>query len=134
MSSLQRSGLPFRCLYWVVVVGAIMFIVRPVGAQCPPAGSGAAGQTSGGTSTGVLFSPPITVVFSNLPPDVQLVNPTGFTASGRPFIQINDALPRDFPVMRVQIQIRNDNLDAPTTFFTPFPVRVFAGAFDPSLL
>jgi hypothetical protein len=72
-------------------------------------------------------------VFAALPGGVTVANPTGVTASGRPFITVNVAgLPRDAPVLRVQFLIRNASLNVPSTFFLGFTVRTFAGPFDPT--
>jgi hypothetical protein len=93
---------------------------------------------------------PITVVFTDLPASVpidslspsappvplQLLNASGVTASGDPFITVQvPLLSRDVPVLRVPLLLQNQGLNAPSTFFDPdgFTVRVFAGAFDPSL-
>jgi len=109
--------------------------------------TGASGGT--GSSGATAFPGPITVVFPSLfsnvpppgsppgtpPPAIRLVNASGFTSSGHPFITVNvPALPPFSPVLRVQILLRNPSLDAPSTFFQGFPVQVFAGTFDPTRL
>jgi hypothetical protein len=97
------------------------------------------------TRTGLVpFDGPITVVFPTLsangsapgtPPTITVVNATGVTASGHPFITINvPELPPFAPVLRVQLQLQNPSLSAPTTFFSGFPFQVFAGTFDPTML
>lgn len=98
-------------------------------------------STTGGTSGSTLvpsnptFPGPITVVFNNLPLNVQLLNATGRTATGKPFITVDvPDLPASPPVLRVPIEISNSTLDAPTTFFISeaLGVQTFAGPFNPS--
>jgi hypothetical protein len=74
-------------------------------------------------------------VFNTLPTNVTLLGPTGFTASGHPYITIDvDNLPRDTPALRVPIELHNPDSDAPSTFFVhpEIGVEVFSGKFDPS--
>ena len=92
------------------------------------------------TSTGT-FAGPITVVFTSLPSNVTVANPTGFTASGHPYITIDVAdLTQDFPALRVRLDIINglSPPDAPTTFLEGalqgLRVQTIAGAFDPTML
>ncbi len=86
----------------------------------------------GGNNTS--YPGPITIVFTQLPPGVDLVNQTGTTASGHAYITTQvDSLPRDAPVLRVAIKLRNPGLQAPSTYFVGFPVQVFAGPFDPTM-
>jgi hypothetical protein len=82
------------------------------------------------------ISGPVSILFPNMPPGVMLSNPTGFTASGIPFITVNfGTLPLENPVLRVAIQIDNPILSAPTSFFGGFfPIRVIGGQFDPTML
>jgi hypothetical protein len=89
--------------------------------------------TPSGTVT--TISGPITILFTGLPPGTSLANPTGFTASGIPFItvQTSDISPNG--CIRIPIEINNPNLNAETTFFLgPITVQVIAGTFDPTLL
>jgi hypothetical protein len=75
----------------------------------------------------------LTVVYTNLPPNVTLVNPTGFTASGDPYI--TSAGPVNFgPGLAVRFAVRFHNPDkVPLSTFLRGPfVRVFAGPFDPA--
>jgi hypothetical protein len=75
---------------------------------------------------------PMTVVYTNLPPDVTLVNPTGFTASGAPYITTPG--PVNFgPGLAVRFAVRFHNPDkVPLSTFLRGPfVRVFAGPFNP---
>ncbi|MBI1913989.1 MAG: hypothetical protein HYS12_04535 [Planctomycetes bacterium] len=92
-----------------------------------------------GPTTATVLQGPITVVFPTLfsnvtpPSTIQVVNATGVTASGHPFITVNvPALPPFTPVLRAQILLQNPSLNAPTTFYMGFPIEVFAGAFDPT--
>jgi hypothetical protein len=79
------------------------------------------------------FTGPFTVVFTGTPPGTTIVNPTGFTASGLPFITVNAAQLQQGSALRVRIEINNPALTAPTTFFTGFPtVELIAGTFDPT--
>jgi Nidogen-like len=94
-------------------------------------------QGTGTTTTSSTFAGPITVVFPSLPPNVTIANPTGFTASGHPFITVNvSGLPLDLPVLRIRLNIDNSLSppNAPTTFMEGFPVQTFAGTFDPTML
>jgi hypothetical protein len=85
-------------------------------------------------NSNTTYPGPITVVFTQLPPNVTLVNPTGVTAAGHPYITEDVAdLPREHPVLRVAIRLRNPSLQAPSTFFVGFPTQVFAGVFDPTM-
>jgi hypothetical protein len=85
-------------------------------------------------STGPLNGP-INVVFTSLPSDVRLLNPTGYTASGLPYITANVAeLPSGQPVLRVPIQLYNPSNVPTTTFEMGYPVRVYSGNFDPTML
>ena len=78
---------------------------------------------------------PIHILFTGLPPGTTLANPTGFTASGIPFITVNAG---DLPpngVLHVSLQLNNPNLNAETTFFGgPITVQVIGPTFDPTLL
>jgi Nidogen-like len=93
-------------------------------------------------TTVTAFPGPINVVFRSLPPGVTIVNPTGFTASGLPFITEPIAsLPPNAPVLRVRINIANASAptpNAPTTFFDSvlegLVVQVISGPFDPTML
>ena len=91
------------------------------------------------TATSTSFTGPITVVFLNLPSNVTIANPTGFTASGKAYITVNVAsLPVDNPVLRVAVDIDNSFVpapNAPSTFFGGgLDVETFAGTFDPTML
>jgi hypothetical protein len=78
---------------------------------------------------------PINVVFTNIPSNIQLINPTGFTASGDPFITINVAALPPNECARAQIQILPTPTPTPTTTFAQgFSARVFSGPFDPTML
>ena len=99
-------------------------------------------STPTAAATAMTFPGPINVVFRSLPPNVTIVNPTGFTASGLAYItEPIAALPPNTPVLRVRINIANATAprpNAPTTFFEPIPeglvVQVFDGPFDPTML
>jgi hypothetical protein len=90
------------------------------------------------SSTGASAGPlpgPITVVFTSIPSNIQLLNPSGFTASGNPFITLNvPALPEGQPCVRTPIQLLNKDAVPTTTFAQGFPTRVFSGTFDPTML
>jgi hypothetical protein len=86
------------------------------------------------TTGNIALPGPINVVFTNIPSNLQLLNPTGFTASGNPFITINvTALPPNV-CARAQIQILNPTLAPTTTFERGFSARIFSGPFDPTML
>lgn len=92
-----------------------------------------AGGPSSQSLSGPTFPGPITVVFNQLPIGVSVVDPTGITASGKPFITMPvNNLPRDLPALRVHIKLHNPSLVAPSTFNLGYPMEVFAGTFDPS--
>jgi hypothetical protein len=78
------------------------------------------------------FSSPVTVVFHGLPPGVQVLNPTGFTFSGNPFILENvSSFARNRPV-RIRMVLSNP-LSVPLGTFNESPdfqIEVFAGQFD----
>ncbi len=81
------------------------------------------------------FPGPLTVVFTGLPAHVQLLNASGVTASGHPFLTIDvSAFPPGQPVVRAQIELLNPGKVPPTTFAEGFPVRVFSGPFDPTMV
>jgi hypothetical protein len=86
------------------------------------------------TSNINVFGPPITLVFRVLPPGVTVVNPTGFTASGLPFITVQQALPAPGSRFRVQLRFHNPRAVHLSTFFLGFPIEVFAGPFDPTVV
>jgi len=78
---------------------------------------------------------PITILFTGLPPGTTLANPTGFTASGIPFITVQTSAISPNGCIRVTIELNNPNLNAETTFFLgPITVQVIAGTFDPTML
>jgi Nidogen-like len=78
---------------------------------------------------------PINVVFTNLPDDIQLANATGFTASGHPYLTVNvSSLPPGQPCARAQIQLLNPSSIPTTTFEMGYPVKVYSGQFDPTML
>jgi hypothetical protein len=82
---------------------------------------------------GPTFPGPITVVFNQLPIGVQVANPTGFTASGKPYLTVPvDELPRNLPVLRIHVGLSNPSLIAPSTFNIGPSTEVFAGPFDPT--
>jgi hypothetical protein len=81
------------------------------------------------------ISGPVNILFTGLPAGTTLANPTGFTATGIPFITVN------FPQLslngcfRVNVELNNPNLNAETTFFPgPIQVRIIGGMFDPTML
>jgi hypothetical protein len=85
-----------------------------------------------GTLAAGAFVSPITVVFPRLPDGVRLLNPTGTTAGGAPFISANvSSFPRNRPV-RIQVFMSNPELRFLSTFTQGLTVRVFAGPFDPT--
>jgi hypothetical protein len=86
---------------------------------------------SGTIATGA-FPSPVTAVFPQLPPGVRLLNESGRTASGAPYITINtNNFPRNRAV-RMPLLLENPLLQHLSTFMQGFRVRVFAGQFDPS--
>jgi hypothetical protein len=77
--------------------------------------------------------PAITLVFPKLPKGVTLVGATGVTASGAPFLTLPLAtLAAEGSQLRVILSFRNPLSKALSTYFEGFPVRVFAGPFDPT--
>jgi len=87
------------------------------------------------TTSNMAQPGPITVLFNNLPSNIQLVNATGFTASGDPYITINvGSIPPAAPCVRAQIQLLNNSNVPTTTFERGYAVRVFSGTFDPTSL
>jgi hypothetical protein len=86
------------------------------------------------TTANTAFTGPITVEFTALPNDVQLLNASGTTASGHPFLTIDvSSLPPN-QCARAQIQVFDPSSGPTTTFNENFSVRVFAGTFDPTML
>jgi hypothetical protein len=86
------------------------------------------------TGQNVTVPGPLNVVFTSLPSNIQLVNATGFTASGNPYLTINvSSFPPNTPV-RAQIQLLNPANTPTTTFEMGYPVKVYAGPFDPTML
>ncbi len=80
------------------------------------------------------FGGPITAVFNNLPPGVQVANATGVTTGGLAFITVSlDRFSRARP-LRIPIVLTNPLHQALGTFFQGFSVRVFAGNFDATAL
>jgi hypothetical protein len=76
--------------------------------------------------------PAITLVFPKLPKGVTLVGATGVTASGHPFLTLPEAsLAADGSELRVILSFRDPLHKALSTYFEGFPVRIFAGPFDP---
>jgi hypothetical protein len=76
---------------------------------------------------------PITLVFPKLPKGVTLVGATGVTASGAPFLTLPLAsLAGKGSQLRVILTFRDPLHKALGTFFQGFPVRIFAGPFDPT--
>ncbi|HZT80004.1 MAG TPA: hypothetical protein VFA26_07280, partial [Gemmataceae bacterium] len=70
---------------------------------------------------------PVTLVFPKLPPGVTLVNPTGFTASGAPFIKVNFGVLFKNQSIAIPI-VLSDPLNVPlSTFFIGFPVTLIFG-------
>jgi hypothetical protein len=98
-------------------------------------------STTPSMTTSQAFPGPITVVFRSLPPNVTILNATGFTASGLAYITEPIAsLPPNTPVLRVRINIANSlapRPNAPTTFFESalegLLVQVISGPFDPTM-
>jgi hypothetical protein len=86
------------------------------------------------TTNNVALPGPINVVFTSIPSNLQLINPTGFTASGDPFITINVASLPPNTCARAQIQLLNTTPAPTTTFAQGFSARVFSGPFDPTML
>jgi hypothetical protein len=77
----------------------------------------------------------LTAVYTNLPSNVTLLNPTGFTASGNPYI--SSPGPVNFgPGLAVRFAVRFHNPDkvALSTYLLGPSVRVFAGPFNPANL
>ena len=73
---------------------------------------------------------PVRILFPHLPAGVTLANPSGFTASGIPFITVHfNQLTVNGPPLRVRINIHNPNLTVPTSFFLGFPIEVIGGQF-----
>jgi hypothetical protein len=88
-----------------------------------------------GSSINSALPGPINIVFTSLPSNIQLVNASGFTASGNPFLTINiAALPQGQPVARAEIDVLNTSNIPTTTFEMGFQTRVFSGTFDPTML
>ncbi len=76
---------------------------------------------------------PITLVFKHLPRGVTLVNPSGFTASGAPFLTLtNESLLSVGSRFRVTLSFRNPHHVPLSTFYRGFLIDVFAGPFDPA--
>jgi hypothetical protein len=75
-------------------------------------------NVGGGTAQG-----PFTLVFRQLPPGITLVNATGFTADGAPFITVNGSL-SPFNPIRVRILLRNPFRLHMSTFFIGFPISL----------
>ena len=93
--------------------------------------------TTTSTTTSSTFSGPITVVFENLPSYLTILNRTGVTASGKPYITSNvSGLPAGSPVLRIEVDSSNAFAPAPnspSTFFgDELRVETFAGTFDPT--
>lgn len=85
-------------------------------------------------TTGPLAGP-INVVFTGLPSNIHLLDPTGFTASGDPYITSNiSVLPANSPALRVPIQLLNTSQVPTTTFEMGYSVHVYSGKFDPTML
>jgi hypothetical protein len=81
------------------------------------------------------ISGPITILFTGLPPGTTLANPTGFTASGIPFITVQTSPISPGGCIRITVEFNNPNLIAETTFFGgPITVQIIAGTFDPTTL
>jgi hypothetical protein len=77
--------------------------------------------------------PAITLVFPKLPKGVTLVGATGVTASGAPFLTIPLAtLAAEGSQLRIILTFRDPLHKALATYFQGFPVRIFAGPFDPT--
>jgi hypothetical protein len=87
--------------------------------------------TSGTTALAGTF--PITVVYQNLPPGVTLLNATGQTASGKPYITTPGPVPfAPGQVVRIPVLFA-DPLNLPISTFLEGPgVQVVAGQFDPT--
>ena len=91
--------------------------------------------SSPSTGTDGSFPGPITVVFRRLPPGVRAVKPTGYTASGDPYVTIDstslsqgDAVRGQFAVL---FHLRNPRFRPLANLLILRSVRVFAGPFDP---
>ncbi|MCI0683718.1 MAG: right-handed parallel beta-helix repeat-containing protein [Gemmataceae bacterium] len=77
------------------------------------------------------FAAPTTIVLRNLPPGVTLLNPTGVTPEGDPFITVNRALRKNRP-LRIRVVYANALGRYAVTFYHGFRVDVFSGTFVPS--
>jgi hypothetical protein len=87
------------------------------------------------SSANAALPGPINVVFTGLPSNIQLVNATGFTASGDPYLTINvPDLPQGQPCVRAQIQLLDRASVPTTTFEMGYATRVYSGSFDPTML
>jgi hypothetical protein len=89
--------------------------------------------STSGSGVNVDFTGPISVVFSGVPSNVTIENPTGYTASGKPYVTLDvTSLPQDTPLRFAVVQT-NTTLSAPTTFEIGYDVTVVAGQnFDPT--
>jgi hypothetical protein len=77
---------------------------------------------------------PVTLVFTNLPTGVTLLNATGVTASGAPYITTAGSAPFSANTnLRFPIVLANPGRAYLGTFFRPLATRVFLGPFDPTL-
>ena len=66
---------------------------------------------------------PFTVVFPPPSSGIIVVNPTGYTAAGRPFITVSGALGRRSS-LHIAILVRNPSKVPLGTFFLGFPISI----------
>jgi hypothetical protein len=85
--------------------------------------------------TPVISTGPITLVFTRLPPGVTLANPTGFTASGAPYVTLlGNSLSGKGDRFRTVLEFLNPEHRSLRSFFRSFKYTVLAGPFDPTTL
>jgi hypothetical protein len=81
-------------------------------------------------TTVITLGPPLTLLFPKLPRGVQLLNATGVTATGVPFLTLDRALPAPGSFFRVRLRFSDPDNVFLSTHYQGFPVRVIAGPFN----
>jgi hypothetical protein len=80
------------------------------------------------------IGPPITIVYTHLPPGATPLDVSGFTASGLPFLTLPDeTLATLHSHFRLLLHFRNPRHVPMSTFYRSFMFEVFAGPFNPAL-
>jgi hypothetical protein len=129
-----RTFSPFRWMLNPNGVEVGNFTLCNIGGVLQPSAADQCLDITSNATVGAINGP-ITIVFTGLPPGVTIANPTGFTASGLPFITVPTSAISPNGCIRITVEVNNPNLGVETSFFAGgIGIQVFGGTFDPTLL